>query len=611
MKKILSFIAISLLFVTMGLSQTTLFADDFEGFTAGDYVSTSSDWATWSGDTGTSEDAQISTDQNNTVSGTNSLHIVNGSDIIYYFGDKTSGSYQVKFWYYIATGDGGYFNIEHSFGTNWALSVAMPNGGNGSLTYDNPTQTVNFTFPHDTWFQFVMDIDIDNDEISLNVNGTDVATWQFSLSESSGGAMNVLDCIDFYGPADQSPYYVDDFEFIEISSGVEPAELDLSALSFITDGSASQTLTLTNSGAEDLNFETAISYNFAKQSNVIIDNNSFNNNTKTVALMIPSVKKYNKPITYDINSKDGNLAYFDGTVATSLGWVGTGTTDAEVATLFKYDFLKDYIGMDLTQVIVFNSALPVSGSTNVKVYEGRDGYTAGPMNLLATEGFTAVENDQVIVPITSPIKVTGKDMFVAWNFTQPNGEYCAAMDEVLTSGVNWTKTGPAWNELVNTDYGDFGLIALLTGNASHKWLSLDTYSGTIAPAANQAIQLNFDLTGMANGTYTANLIVKTNDNDDNESYNEIPVTLTVSVGIENNSSIGIMIYPNPSNDFLNVSANENIINISAVNIAGKTVLNSNINAKSYKVDLSDLAKGVYMFNITTENNTATKKVIIK
>ena len=96
-----------------------------------------------------------------------------------------------------------------------------------------------------------MDISLENDEIILTINDTEVETWQFSLSESSGGPMAILDCINLYGPAGLVDYYVDDFEFIQTAAPVDHPEIELSATEFTVDGSANQTITVTNSGEED------------------------------------------------------------------------------------------------------------------------------------------------------------------------------------------------------------------------------------------------------------------------------------------------------------------------------------------------------------------------
>ena len=66
-----------LLFVALGLSSlafSQLYDEGFEDFSAGDYVSDSPVWVTWTnGQEGTTGDAQISDEQAHT--GSNSVHI--------------------------------------------------------------------------------------------------------------------------------------------------------------------------------------------------------------------------------------------------------------------------------------------------------------------------------------------------------------------------------------------------------------------------------------------------------------------------------------------------------------------------------------------------------
>jgi len=590
---------------------TTLQSEGFETYSVGDYIAVQDGalWAPWGDAAGSSADGLVSDVQAHT--GVHSLSVTGSTDLIYKLGDKTSGVFTVDFWYYVVPGKKGYYNFQkkqNEPGSEFAFEVFLNNGGSGVLKHDGDH---NFTFTQDSWILIQHTIDLNADLITLTIEGTQIHQWQFSINSGGAVGSKKLGGIDFYAGSGTT-YFMDDLEFVELTAAIEPAELELSALNFTTDGSASETLTITNSGAEDLTFETAISYDFTTKNSNIVNSDVINNsNSKVVMLTSPSISKLDKTIIYDIDSKDGTLTNFDGTADGSLGWGGTSNVNADVASLFKYDAIKDYIGMDVSSVVIFANDLPVSGSSNLKVYDGRDGLVSGPINLLESQAFTPVLGDQVIVSLNNPVKITGKDLFVGWGFTQVAGEHCATMDAAITDDANWTKTGPSWNELTEVTFGDFGIIAILTGDASHKWLTLDTYSGTIAPAANQAIQLNFDLTDMASGSYTANLIVKTNDGDDNESYNEIPVTLNVPVGIEGGNKVGLMIYPNPAKDILNISSNENIKNIKAVNITGKTVLNISTNSKTQKVSLSNLAKGVYMFTIATETQTITEKVIVK
>ena len=71
----------SILFLMSVVASSTIFAqtfsDDFESYSVGSYLGTSSaDWTTWSGTEGGAEDVTIN--NNNASSGNKQLNIVNG-----------------------------------------------------------------------------------------------------------------------------------------------------------------------------------------------------------------------------------------------------------------------------------------------------------------------------------------------------------------------------------------------------------------------------------------------------------------------------------------------------------------------------------------------------
>jgi len=109
------------LFGLLSLNAQDTFSDDFEGFTVGDYISSgSSNWTTWSGTTGTAEDAQVTDDQ--AASGNNSIMFAGTptggpQDVILDFGGlKTSGQFNFSANFYMAANNGGYFNFQGAAG---------------------------------------------------------------------------------------------------------------------------------------------------------------------------------------------------------------------------------------------------------------------------------------------------------------------------------------------------------------------------------------------------------------------------------------------------------------------------------------------------------------
>ncbi|MGG7035364.1 MAG: T9SS type A sorting domain-containing protein [Flavobacterium sp.] len=68
-------------------------------------------------------------------------------------------------------------------------------------------------------------------------------------------------------------------------------------------------------------------------------------------------------------------------------------------------------------------------------------------------------------------------------------------------------------------------------------------------------------------------------------------------------------YPNPVKDILNVSFDQEINNVSIVNLLGQQVLSKSINANHGTLDLSNLTRGTYLAKITTGDQLKTIKIV--
>jgi polyhydroxybutyrate depolymerase len=87
------------------------------------------------------------------------------------------------------------------------------------------------------------------------------------------------------------------------------------------------------------------------------------------------------------------------------------------------------------------------------------------------------------------------------------------------------------------------------------------------------------------------------------------------VGIETNNhlNLGVTIYPNPTNGEVFI-VTEHFNSSSMVNVfdaMGKLIVNQNLVSSTSKIDLSDYEKGIYFIQVTTAENTFTKKVIVE
>lgn len=78
------------------------------------------------------------------------------------------------------------------------------------------------------------------------------------------------------------------------------------------------------------------------------------------------------------------------------------------------------------------------------------------------------------------------------------------------------------------------------------------------------------------------------------------------------SQTAISIYPNPANNVININSEKTITKISLTDLNGRTVNEMNYNHTTHAVlDVSALAKGIYLMQVDNENGTVTKKIIKK
>lgn len=199
---------LTFLFSSLAFSQTTIFEDNFDTYTAGQQLACQNpvSWTTWSlAPCSTIEDAYVS--NVHSYSGINSFVIVPSNDLVHLLGDVTTGKYKISFWIYIPAGKTGYFNTMSGFTGStyeWAMWVNFLSGGIGQL---DPFG--DFSFSYDSWQHIELIVDLDNDMAEFYFEGVLVGIpWPWTIE----GAALKLAAVDFWGPA-ESEMYVDDFKF--------------------------------------------------------------------------------------------------------------------------------------------------------------------------------------------------------------------------------------------------------------------------------------------------------------------------------------------------------------------------------------------------------------
>ena len=76
------------------------------------------------------------------------------------------------------------------------------------------------------------------------------------------------------------------------------------------------------------------------------------------------------------------------------------------------------------------------------------------------------------------------------------------------------------------------------------------------------------------------------------------------------SSIAAKVYPNPTQGEITLEG-EGINHVRIVNAYGQTVYNSKIDGEQVRIDLSNMAKGIYMMHIEANDGQAVRKIVVE
>jgi len=598
--------------------QTTLYESGFDDMTAGEYfvLNEGSDfWTTWSSTPGTDEDAFVSDEQS--FSPANSVEVEGITDLLFLCGNRTSGKYQIDFKYYILSGFGGYFNLQHFEvpGTEWAMEVYFGAAETGYLTVGGTDY--GFDFNADEWLEISNIVDLDNDLAQLYINGVLIHEWPFHNQASGEAGTLQLGAVNIYAgaPGTETPhYYFDDVVYIELVTGsVTPIiEVDNTPIVEVLEEGEITTIEreMGNLGEDDLVYEIVSTYDLDNKSYTGSSNYNYVDYPRT--LNSKDVARHNpNPVSQDNNrDRDETLRYDDGINTEAIG------NDADqiwrVAARFPADMVQPFIGMEIYQVEVYINDLSLSHT--VQIYGMGPFITPGPGALLYEQDFTPDAASWNTIVLDEPVVIDGQNVWVGYMFDKPGGVYTPGCDAgPANANGDWLSHGLAlgWGHLApGLDY-NWNIAAYLTGDLAPQWLFVDPDEGTLMQDEYVTLEIMIDATELTESGYVGRVRIR--NNDPTNELVSIPVQLVVIVGMDENvTSEYIMVYPNPANDLLRISYNNGTINhISLTNSVGQIVVDEVVNAPNVKIDISKLPKGVYFATIDTPSGTATQKVIVE
>lgn len=581
MKKHLFFFALMFSVTSFATAQTVVFSDNFDSYAVGSHLSQINQaWTTRSGTPGGADDGVIS--NTNAYSVPNSLYISRGKEQIFPFNNYTSGHYTIEFKCYIlSSGEGASFNIQHIMHNQWAFQCYFQNDGTGYIQVANSNH--NFEYSMDTWIPVLIDVDMDNDQVSITVSNNLIHTWPFHYTTTSTTGANRLAGINISSSSRTlKAFYVDDFVVTELAAarfGAFEVSTESLSLNSISNSTVSEPIVLSNSGDGVTNFRVVPTYD------------------------IPNPDPTPTGVT-DLHYYQAQSPYI------TLTFFSEPPADVDLAVCIPSSALQSHIGKKLNEIDVYFSSRITD--SKIRIYAMNDMLVnMAPGEVVYEQPFTAV-NGWNHITLTTPYLIDGSDLWFGITYVEtgiaghiyldghPANEYsCWARD----NNTGWL------NHFNGYDY-NLMIGGKIDGTPITPWLSMEQSEGTIEPGATISDNVVVNTNGMNAGqTYTAKLHCYSSDSENSEVV--VPVTLVVTnVSVNEYNQIEVNIYPNPAADYVQVNSDK-IERVEIYNIMGQKVFDGYYNDTHVVIPTIDMAPGTYAVTVTSNGNQVTKQVIVK
>ncbi|HMM12244.1 MAG TPA: T9SS type A sorting domain-containing protein [Bacteroidales bacterium] len=587
-----------------------LYQSNFDTYPNNGYVAqTIPEWfTTWSNTPGTAEDARFSNEQ--ALSTPMSVKVAGTTDLIFKLGNKTSGKYLVEWDMFVPTSRAGYYNFQHfeNPGVEWAFEVYFDNNGTGYM-HAGGNNAATFTFPMNTWFKVVNEINLDADSAKVKINNVNVYAWRYSLQAQGQPGTKQLGGVNFYAGSTTGmtpQYYIDNIGYAELVAGVAGPTIQVSSapiiISVAQGTQQTRNLPITNTGGQPLNVNIVASYdppteagfNYLPQTDL----------PKAIGEFVEAPAPTNGGAP-DNDTRATVILNYDGENNTGIGF--TNGAQWRAAVRFPASMVAQYNGMMLTQLQIYINA-PVNAH-KIMVWDMGSITLPGPGQLVHEQAFNPLPGWNN-VDLTTPVFITGRDLWVGYWMDQPAGEFPAGADNgpQHPDGA-WVSSGPGWSLL--TLPRNWNIRAKLEGDARPVWLSATPNQMAIQPGATTDVTVNINATNLPQLTVQrGKLHVRSNDQVTPQV--NINVWITVLVGLnEKGEQTYVSMYPNPAQTYVNLSSNTIIRKVNVLNQVGQLVNTFTPDAPELRINTESMKQGVYILQIETDHGKSTQRLTVR
>ena len=95
-------------------------------------------------------------------------------------------------------------------------------------------------------------------------------------------------------------------------------------------------------------------------------------------------------------------------------------------------------------------------------------------------------------------------------------------------------------------------------------------------------------------------------------HGNVGTDLTITTGIDDIESTTASVYPNPSSDLINISADKGeILKIELFSMTGRLIFKKDLNSKTFTLNIADYPSGVYQMRVFNQNNDIVSTTVFK
>ena len=250
------------------------------------------------------------------------------------------------------------------------------------------------------------------------------------------------------------------------------------------------------------------------------------------------------------------------------------------------DFATDWTSFDLDGDQNHWLANDFSGSGNA-FYDARGGAAFSYSYSNSTGPLTP---DNLFINVNAPVDCsTASNVTLSW---------------VAGSGE---ATATTWYEETYAVYAVTDYTQITMGN-----FPTPVFTDTLS-AGGTAFTESIDISAIADGQSTVYIAFRHyNCQDEFALVIDDVVVNGDFASVEDNSLSVLKAFPNPAVEVLNITLNENAANVAIMTLDGKVMINNNtLNSTNVSVDVTDLAAGMYVYEVTTKDGRKVRNTFVK